>query len=109
MIPPFDGSRVRYCEQHEAHWIPWDGASERSASCPWCQRDEYWDELEDVWEAFTSGIESSIKTDRPRADYCGDFNNPPADFLESMRKFTRRWSKKLGKNVRRGSSKDTVS
>lgn len=50
--PPFDLSAIRYCEQHESHWIPWDGSTEKSAACPWCQRDLYWDELEDVYDVL---------------------------------------------------------
>jgi len=103
--PAIDLNRVRYCEQHETHWVPWDGASERGASCPWCQRDEYWDELEDIWEVFTAAIESSHSqpSHHLRPNYSGDFSNPSQEVLASMKTFVKRWSQKLGKNVRRGS------
>jgi len=100
-IPPYDKDAVRYCEIHEAHWIPWNGASEKGASCPWCARDTFWDELEDIYDAFLTAVRSSeggleLHHGSP------PFSHPrPAD-LHNMKQYLQRWGEVLGKNVRRG-------
>ena len=41
-----------YCETHGGYWIPPRYATDKGGSCPWCQRDAYWDKLEDIEEAL---------------------------------------------------------
>lgn len=50
--PPFDLSNVRHCSVHDAHWIPGEGWSEGGSSCPWCQRDKFWDALDDIQDVM---------------------------------------------------------
>lgn len=74
-------SEALYCEIHDGHWIPPKYATAKGGSCPWCQRDAYWDKLEDIEEALEIISHDSSLLNEKRND---------------LRKF-------LGKEFRRGS------
>lgn len=102
-VPPFDQGNVRYCERHEMHWIPGTGMTQKGSSCPWCQRDAFWDELEFIHETFNAAVANHR---RPKGgqqvQYQGDFASVPPSTVGQMEWWVRRWDEALGKNVRRG-------
>jgi len=96
-VKSYNASMIRYCETHEAHWIPWDGATEKAASCPWCQRDTYWDELEAICEIFTAAIASKEKKGGQHVPYHGDFCSVPPSTIGQMKWWVNRWENLFGK------------
>lgn len=102
---PFDLTEIRYCETHEAHWIPWNGATEKGASCPWCQRDVFWDELEAIHDVFGAAVRSKEGKGGQHVPYFGDFCSVPPSTVSQMKWWMNRWAEILGKNVRRGTGR----
>lgn len=102
-VPPCDQENVRYCEKHEMHWVPGAGMSQKGSSCPWCQRDVFWDELEYIRDTFVSAVQNFR---RPKGgqqvSFHGDFSNITPSSVTQMDRWIRRWDEVLGKNVRRG-------
>lgn len=97
-----DQDRIRYCEKHEAHWIPQCSASEKGSSCPWCQRDVFWDELEYIYDTFLSAVASRESKGGQQVPYFGDFASIGPSTVGQMRRWCRRWAELLGKNIQRG-------
>lgn len=89
---------TRYCERHEMSWIPADGLSEKGASCPWCQRDLYWDELEAIHDTFGAAVRSKESKGGQHVSYHGDFASAPPSTVAQMKWWIRRWDEILGKN-----------
>lgn len=99
-----DHSKALYCDRHEAHWIPRPGSTEKGATCPWCQRDTYWDELETIHDVFLAAVKSAEAKGGQQVPYFGDFAaaiHIPTT-IRDMRQWIRRWDQLLGKNVKRG-------
>lgn len=88
---------TRYCETHEMHWIPSEGISEKASSCPWCQRDRLFDELEMIRDIFFAAVESKESKGGQHVQYHGDFCSMPPSCTVQMRWWIRRWDEVLGK------------
>lgn len=95
-------SNMRYCDTHKSHWIPQEGASEKGSSCPWCQRDAFWDELENIHDVFLSAIRSKEGKGGQQVPYFGDFASIAPSVVNQMRVWVKRWDEILGRNLRRG-------
>jgi hypothetical protein len=101
-ILQFDSSEAQYCEKHNAHWIPPSTASEKGSSCPWCQRDVLWDELDNIYDVFLVAVQSKETKGGQHVTYSGDFSSVPPSTLKQMRYYITRWAEVLDKNLRRG-------
>jgi hypothetical protein len=80
---------LKYCDLHKMSWVPDRELSEREASCPWCQRDILWDELEEIRDSFLGAIESE-------EGYAGDFAESPPSIINQMKLWAERWGNVLG-------------
>ena len=100
MSARLDLKRVRYCENHDSHWVPAVGMSEKSSSCPWCQRDALSNELEDIATSFRSAIDAKFK----RCQYNGNFANVPSSSIRDMEWYLKKWEPFLilNRNNKRG-------
>ena len=101
-LPPHDPAAMRYCESHEMHWVPGKGMSEKGASCPWCQRDVFWDELDAVADDFRAAVRSKTQKGGQQVSYHGSFCGATPSVVRDMEWYLRRWDEVLGRNVRRG-------
>jgi hypothetical protein len=100
--PPFNSSNVRWCEHHNAHWVPPSTASEKGSSCPWCQRDALYDELDNIYDVFLSAVQSKETKGGQQVPYFGEFASVSPSTIKEMRGYIKRWAEILGKNLKRG-------
>lgn len=100
-----DLKRIQYCENHDAHWIPTLGQSEKASSCPWCQRDSLYKELDQIAQTFRDVINVKQKQKGGmQVPYHGDFANSSPSSLRDMEWYLRKWDPILNvnKTIKRG-------
>jgi hypothetical protein len=86
---------LKYCETHESAWMPFESSSE--PKCPWCQRDQLFDEIEMIKEIFESAIAARETKGGQQVPYHGDFANITPSIARDMKFWIERWNKLLPK------------
>jgi len=95
---------MQYCSLHESSWIPFPGSTVVSASCPWCQRDKFYDAVENIRDVFSDAVRAfqNKGVGGQQVSYHGDFANIAPSVVGRMQWWIRAWDEILGRNVRRG-------
>lgn len=86
---------LKYCETHESSWMPFESSLE--AKCPWCQRDQLFDEIEMIKEIFEAAIAARENKGGQQVPYHGDFANITPSIIRDMKFWIERWNKLLPK------------
>lgn len=86
---------LKYCKVHESAWMPFESSSE--SKCPWCQRDQLFDEIEMIKEIFEAAIAARESKGGQQVPYHGDFANITPSITRDMKFWIERWNKLLPK------------
>ena len=84
---------LKYCETHESAWMPFESNSE--TKCPWCQRDQLFDEIEMIKEIFEAAIAARENKGGQQVPYHGDFANITPSIIRDMKFWIKRWNQLL--------------
>lgn len=83
-------NNLKTCNVHELSWIS-------NGSCPWCERDKLYDEIELIKETFQAAVVNQERKGGQQVPYHGDFASIPPSVVHQMKWWIKRWNELLPK------------